>query len=337
MTRACAWLVTGGAGYIGGHTVARLRESGHRVVVLDDLSTGVRDRVPADVPLFEASVLDTATVTRVLREQDIEGVIHFAGKKSVPESVADPLLYYQHNIGGTSSVLAAMLHAGTKNLIYSSSAAVYGMPSSAVVSEDAPAVPINPYGHTKLVCEQMIAAVGQAHGISWLVLRYFNAVGAEEPELADSGGSNLFPLMFDAVSQGRPLIVTGADFDTSDGTGVRDYVHVGDLADAHVAAAERLIRGPAGQVLNVGTGRGYTVLEVLHALEKVTGQHVPYVVGSRREGDAAHVIAAVDRIAAELGWTAKRGLDEMVASAWAARQPGSGSGADRGEALGGTG
>lgn len=313
-------MITGGAGYVGGHTVAALRASGTRVVVLDDLSAGPPDRVPAGVPLIKASVLDTATVTRALQEHQATGVIHFAGRKSVPESVADPLLYYQQNVGGTTSLLTAMLQAGTKNLVYSSSAAVYGVPPTAVVSESTPTAPINPYGHSKLVCEQMIRAVGQAHGISWLALRYFNAVGAADVKLADRGVSNLFPLIFESFARGEPALVTGDDFDTLDGTGVRDYIHVCDLAEAHVAAVERLDSGPAAQVLNVGTGKGFSVLEVLAALGEVTGQEVPYAVGRRRPGDPAQVVAAVDRIFEELGWSARRGLKDMVASAWAARQ-----------------
>lgn len=314
------WMVTGGAGYIGGHTVAAMRSAGYQVVVLDDLSTGLPQRVPDDVALINASVLDTTAVTRALREHQITGVIHFAARKSVPESVADPLLYYQQNIGGTTSLLTAMLESGTKNLVYSSSAAVYGVPPVAVVSENTPAAPINPYGHSKLVCEQMIRAVGEAHGISWFALRYFNAVGAGDVKLADRGGSNLFPLVFQAFAHGEPALVTGDDFETHDGTGVRDYIHVCDLAEAHLAAVERLACGPAGQVLNVGTGRGYSVLEVLRALGEVAGREVPYVVGPRRPGDPAEVVASVGLIMDELGWSARRGLKEMVASAWGARQ-----------------
>lgn len=320
VARPGVWMVTGGAGYIGGHTVARLHATGHRVVVLDDLSTGVAGRVPEGVPLVKASVLDTVKVADALLEHQVTGVIHFAAKKSVPESVADPLLYYQQNIGGTTSLLTAMSQAGTNNLVYSSSAAVYGVPPVAVVSETTPTAPINPYGYTKLVCEQMVRSVGEAHGLSWLALRYFNAVGADDPRLADRGASNLFPLIFQAVAQGRPALVTGGDFDTHDGTGVRDYIHIADLADAHVAAVDRLARGPAAEVLNVGTGHGYSVLDVLTAFREVTGIEVPYVVAPRRPGDPAQVVASVDRIAAELGWSARRGLNEMVASAWTARQ-----------------
>jgi UDP-glucose 4-epimerase len=313
-------MVTGGAGYIGGHTVPRLLAAGHGVVVLDDLSTGLAHRVPQEAALVGVSVLDTEAVTRALRDHKVTGVIHFAAKKSVPESVADPMLYYTQNVGGTSSLLTAMVQAGVGRLVYSSTAAVYGVPGGSVVFEDGPAVPINPYGHSKLVCEEMIRAVGHAHGLSWLALRYFNAVGADDANLADRGISNLFPLVFKAFAEGRPALVTGDDFDTPDGTGVRDYIHVADLADAHVAAVARLDRGAVGEVVNVGTGRGYSVLEVIAALEEETGEKVPYAVGPRRPGDPASVVASVERARAELGWSARRDLREMVSSGWRARQ-----------------
>jgi UDP-glucose 4-epimerase len=314
------WMVTGGIGYIGGHTVPRLLAAGHEVVVLDDLSTGLPHRLPAGATLIEASVLDTDTVTQALREYRVTGVIHFAGKKSVPESVADPMLYYQQNVGGTTCLLVAMLRAGTRKLAYSSSAAVYGVPGKEIVDEFEPAAPINPYGHSKLTGEQMIKAVGAAHGLSWLALRYFNAVGADDASLSDRGISNLFPLVFKAFAERRPVLVTGDDFDTPDGTGVRDYIHVADLADAHVAAVRRLDGGPAAEIVNVGTGQGYSVLEVIAALEEVVGREVPYVVGPRRPGDPAKVVASVEKARHVLGWSARRDLKEMVASAWFARQ-----------------
>ena len=314
------WMVTGGIGYIGGHTVPRLLAAGHQVVVLDDLSTGLPHRLPEGATLVEASVLDTDTVTRALREHRVTGVIHFAGKKSVPESVADPMLYYQQNVGGTTCLLSAMLRAGTMKLAYSSTAAVYGVPRKEIVDEGEPVAPINPYGHSKLTGEQMIKAVGEAHGLSWLALRYFNAVGADDVTLSDRGISNLFPLVFKAFSEGRPVLVTGDDFATHDGTGVRDYIHVADLADAHLAAVERLNREQAAEIVNIGTGRGYSVLEVIAALQEVVGREVPYVVGPRRPGDPAKVVASVEKARRVLGWSAQRGLREMVASAWFARQ-----------------
>lgn len=314
------WLVTGGLGYIGGHTIARMHARGDRLVVLDDLSSGLTLRLPDGVPWVNASVLDESAVTAALREHEITGVIHFAGKKSVPESVEKPLLYYGENVGGMTSLLGAMVRAGTGRLVLSSSAAVYGVPPESVVTEATPAMPINPYGHSKLICERIAAAVGEAHGLSWLALRYFNAVGADDMTLADRGGTNLFPLIFRAFAEGRPVLVTGGDFDTADGTGVRDYIHIADVADAHLAAVSRLQDGPAAEIYNVGTGKGYSVLEVIAALREITGKEVPYVVGPRRPGDPGSVIAAVDKIWADLGWSAQRDLKDMVASAWSARQ-----------------
>ncbi len=320
MARQEVWLVTGGAGYIGGHIVARLHADGRPVVVFDDLSTGLAGRVPDGVPVVCASVLDEEALAKALIQHEVTGVMHVAAKKSVPESVRNPVHYYRENIGGVVSLLGAMVHAGVKKLVLTSSAAVYGMPSASIITEQTPAVPISPYGYTKLVGEQMIADAGRAHDISWLALRYFNAVGAQSDKLADRGGTNLFPVIFRALAAGKPVQVTGGDFDTHDGTGVRDYIHVADLADAHVAAADRLTRAPAAQVLNIGTGKGYSVLDVLTALGKVAGVEVPYEIGPRRDGDPATVVAAVDRVREELGWSAQRDLDQMVASAWSARQ-----------------
>jgi UDP-glucose 4-epimerase len=320
MAESSVWMVTGGVGYIGGHTVPRLLGHGHKVIVLDDLSSGLPHRLPDGATLIEASVLDTDTVTQALREHKVTGVIHFAGRKSVPESVADPMLYYRENLSGTVSLLTAMVRAGTMKLVFSSSAAVYGVPKKEIVDEDQPTAPINPYGHSKLVCEQMIKSVGEAHGLSWLALRYFNAVGADDASLSDRGISNLFPLIFNAFAEGRPALVTGDDFETPDGTGVRDYIHVADLADVHVAAVKRLNRGPVTEVVNVGTGRGYSVLEVVAALEEVVGRKVPYVMGPRRPGDSAKVVASVERALRVLDWSAQRDLKEMVSSAWHARQ-----------------
>jgi UDP-glucose 4-epimerase len=325
-----AWLVVGGAGYVGGHTVARLHASGRPMVVLDDLSSGLAERIPDGVPLIKASMHDRATLARAMVEHGVTGVMHFAALKSVPESVADPVRYYHENIGGIVSLLTAMSDVGVARIVYSSSAAVYGIPPTPVVTEQTPTVPINPYGQTKLIGEQLLRAAGDAHGLSWLALRYFNAVGADDPTLADRGVSNLFPLAFEAFRAGRPVSVTGGDFDTPDGTGIRDYVHVADIADAHMAAAERLERAPGradgrsagsrvAHVYNIGTGRGHSVLEVLAALESAIGQPVPYRIDPRRPGDPAQVIAAVGRIRDELGWFATRDLPEMVRSAWVSR------------------
>jgi UDP-glucose 4-epimerase len=320
MSDSDVWLVTGGAGYIGGHTVARLHAQGHRVVVLDDLSSGLPHRIPEGVPFVQARIQDTEAVTAALREHRVTGVLHFAAKKSVPESVDDPLLYYRENVGGMTSLLGAMVQTGVQKIVISSTASVYGMVQEPIVTEEAAVNPMSPYGQTKLICEQMARAVGEAHGVSWIALRYFNAVGADDPSMADRGGTNLFPLILRAFAAGEPALVTGDDFDTHDGTGVRDYIHVADLADAHVAAVERLNKGAAAAVYNVGTGVGYSVFDVLNTLRTVSGEEVPFTVGPRRPGDPACCIAAVDRIRADLGWSSQRDLIDMVSSAWLARE-----------------
>jgi len=314
------WLIVGGAGYVGGHTVARLRAAGRPVVVLDDLSAGLAERVPDGVPLVRASMHDTAAVAQAMVEHGVTGVMQFAALKSVPESVSEPVRYYRENVGGLVSLLSAMTSVGVGRIVYSSSAAVYGIPPTPVVTEQTPTVPINPYGQTKLIGEQLLRAAGEAHGLSFLALRYFNAVGAEDPALSDRGNSNLFPLAFAAYQQGRPVPVTGGDFDTPDGTGIRDYVHVADIAEAHLVAADRLERGPAATIYNIGTGRGHSVMEVLAALESAIGQPVRYRIDPRRPGDPAQVVAGVGRIQDELGWFATRDLAEMVKSAWFSRQ-----------------
>lgn len=314
------WLVTGGAGYIGGHTVARLHAQGHRVVVLDDLSSGLTHRIPAGVPFVNASVQDEQAVAEAFRAHKVTGVLHFAAKKSVPDSVADPVLYYRENVGGMTSLLGAMVQTGVMKIVISSTASVYGLVQESIVTEETPTAPLSPYGHTKLIGEQMVRAVGEAHGVSWIALRYFNAVGADDASMADRGGTNLFPLILRAFAAGEPALVTGDDFDTPDGSGVRDYIHVADLADAHVAAVERLNKGSAAAVYNVGTGVGYSVFDVLNTLRTVSGEEVPFTVGPRRPGDPACCIAAVDRIRADLGWSAQRDLIDMVSSAWSARE-----------------
>jgi UDP-glucose 4-epimerase len=310
------WLVTGGAGYIGGHVVRRLRSAGHAVVVVDDLSTGSIDRLAPDVPLVVASVADRQRLARTMIEHDVDGVVHLAAHKSVPESMAAPMRYYRENIGGLTSLLEAMVDVGVGRLVFSSSAAVYGVPITETVTELAPTNPINPYGRTKLVGEQLIADAAAAYHLSFIALRYFNAVGADEPWLADRCSPNLFSCVFRAIAAGLPVPVTGADHATPDGTGVRDYVHVADLADAHVRSVERLTDGPITGVFNVGTGRGYSVFDVLAQVRAETGLAVPHRVDPARPGDPASVIASTAKIARELGWAARHDLASMVASTW---------------------
>ena len=311
-----SWLLTGGAGYIGAHVALALREAGREVVVLDDLSTGEPGRLPADVPLVEASVRDEPAVRAALSEHRVTGVVHLAAKKAVGESVADPLLYYRENVSGFETLLRAMRDSGVDRMVFSSSAAVYGMPDVDVLTEDSPTSPINPYGETKLVCEWLLRDAARAHGLRWTSLRYFNVAGAGDDRLADTGANNLIPLVFRALDHGRPPQVFGADYPTPDGSCVRDYIHVADLADAHVAAADWLDGGSAAGVYNVGRGEGSSVLEVLAVVREVTGIDVEPQIVDRRPGDPARLVASAAAIERDLGWVAQRDLRDMVDSAW---------------------
>jgi UDP-glucose 4-epimerase len=314
-----SWLVTGGAGYIGAHVVRVMAEGGESVVVLDDLSTGSADRVPSGVPLVVGSVLDGPLLERTMREHAVTGVVHIAAKKQVGESVERPLFYYRENVTGLETLLEAMTAAGADALVFSSSAAVYGMPDVDLVTEDTPCVPINPYGQTKLAGEWLIGAASRAHGIRSACLRYFNVAGAASPELADAGATNLVPMVFERVEAGEAPLVFGDDYPTTDGTCVRDYIHVEDIASAHLAAARRLAAAGEGTslVLNIGRGEGSSVREVVDRILKVTGnEHLTPEVAARRPGDPARVVASADRIAAELGWSARHDLDDMIRSAW---------------------
>ncbi|GGQ74695.1 UDP-glucose 4-epimerase GalE [Couchioplanes azureus] len=316
------WLVTGGAGYIGAHVVRRLRAARHVVVVLDDLSCGRAGRLPRDVPLVVSTVRDRRAVAWALRRHALTGVVHLAARKSPAESVSRPELYYEENVGGFLAVLQAMSDAGVRRLVYSSSAAVYGAPPPGPVDEGDRTAPINPYGHSKLLGEQLLRAAGTGTGLSWVALRYFNVSGAAHASLADATPTGLFPLLFDAVVSRRPFTVTGTDYPTADGSAVRDYVHVDDVARAHLAAMARLRAGAAPQaVFNVGTGNGHSVYEVVRSVEAVTGRAVPCRTGPRRAGDPPAVVADIARIRCELGWRPRRTLPEMVASMWPAWQP----------------
>lgn len=311
-----AWLVVGGAGYIGAHVVRRLHALSRPVAVLDDLSTGLATRLPDGVPLTVGSATDPHTVRKALVEHGVDGVIHLAGAKSAPESVADPLRYYAQNLTSMQVLIGEMVEVGVRRFVLSSSAAVYGIPEHGLVTEESPTRPINPYGETKLLCEWLLRSAGAAYGISWLALRYFNVVGSDDEVLADQGRTNLFPSVFQQVLAGRPVLVTGSDYPTRDGTGVRDYVHVADVADAHLTAIARLERGAAAEVYNVGTGRGHSVLEVIAAVREVTGMPVRCRVLPRRPGDPPEVVAGVAKIGRELRWAARYGLLDMVRSTW---------------------
>ena len=316
------WLITGGAGFIGAHVVRAMVEDGRAVVVLDDLSTGDRDRLPAEVPLVVGSTLDRPLLDRVLTDHGITGVLHIAAKKQVGESVEQPLRYYHENVEGLRVVLAAAGDAGLRRFLLSSSAAVYGMPDVDTVTESTPCAPMSPYGETKLVGEWLVRAAGRAHGMGTVSLRYFNVAGAATPELGDPGIFNLVPMVFERLSAGKPPLVFGADYPTPDGTCVRDYIHVADIATAHVAAVRRLEADPDGTelVLNIGRGEGVSVREMLDVIGRVTGLDASGEIVARRPGDPARVVASAELIAKELGWTAEHDLEDMIASAWAGWQ-----------------
>ncbi|GGV32408.1 UDP-glucose 4-epimerase GalE [Streptomyces spectabilis] len=313
------WLITGGAGYIGAHVVRAMTEAGERTVVYDDLSTGIAARVPADVPLVTGSTLDAGPLARALEEHAVTGVIHLAAKKQVGESVEQPLRYYRENVEGLRVLLETMTDAGVPAFVLSSSAAVYGMPDVDLVTEDTPCLPMSPYGETKLAGEWLARATGRATGLRTACLRYFNVAGAASPDLADTGVFNIVPMVFEKLTHGEAPRIFGADYPTPDGTCVRDYIHISDVAEAHVAAARRLTEVPAGTdlTLNIGRGEGVSVREMVDLIADVTGYAVPPEVTERRAGDPARVVAAADRMAAELGWSAKRDVREMVESAWA--------------------
>ncbi|MEW2318474.1 UDP-glucose 4-epimerase GalE [Streptomyces bauhiniae] len=316
------WLITGGAGYIGAHVARAMHGAGEDVVVLDDLSAAVPERLPEGVPLVEGSTLDGDLLKRVFAEHGVTGVVHLAARKQVGESVAEPVRYYRENIGGLATLLDAIADAGVRRLVFSSSAAVYGNPDVDLITEDTPCAPVNPYGETKLAGEWLVRAAGQAHGISTVCLRYFNVAGAAAPELADTGVFNIVPMVFDRLTRDEAPRIFGADYPTPDGTCIRDYIHVADLAEAHLAAARRLSEdAPAGDLtLNVGRGEGVSVRELITLIGEVTGDRREPVTEDRRPGDAPRAVASAERAAAELGWRARLGVPEMVASAWAGWQ-----------------
>ncbi|HEY4625457.1 MAG TPA: UDP-glucose 4-epimerase GalE [Blastococcus sp.] len=315
------WLVTGGAGYIGAHVVAAMRAAGEPVVVLDDLSTGDPDRIPG-TPLVVGSVLDGDLVARTLREHGVTGVVHIAAKKQVEESVRLPLLYYRENVEGLRVLLEHAAEAGVGSLVFSSSAAVYGMPDVDLVGEDTECRPMNPYGTTKLVGERMIEEVAAATGLRYANLRYFNVAGAADPALTDRGVSNLVPMVFQRLTQRQAPLVFGDTHPTPDGTCIRDFIHVADIATAHVAAARALDEGAVTALTaNIGRGEGVSVRQMVDTIRAVTGTAdvawAEPVVAPPRPGDPARVVASADTICTVLGWEARHDIREMVASAWA--------------------
>jgi UDP-glucose 4-epimerase len=316
-------LVTGGAGYIGSHTVYQLAKRGYHVTVLDDLSTGFRDAVP-EPHLHICSLFDTEQVTQLLIRQKIEAVVHFAAFIAVGESTKEPERYFSNNVGGSLSLFSAMAAAGVKRLVFSSTAAVYGNPVGTPIPETAAVAPVNPYGETKATVERALAWLDQCSGLRSVRLRYFNACGAN-PEAGLSERhvpeTHLIPLLLKAVVTGQPMTIFGTDYPTPDGTCIRDYIHVDDLAKAHIAAIDHLLAGGASEVFNVGTGRGFSVREVMAAVEAVTGKPVPHVFGARREGDPAELVADSSKLRERLGWSPDyTELERIVASAWPSEQ-----------------
>lgn len=304
-------LVSGGAGYIGSHTVLALRERGREVLVLDDLSEG-HEAALLGAPLARGSMMDQDFVRGVFRENEISAVFHFAARCYVGESVTDPGKYYRHNVVGTMNLLDAMVETGVKRFVLSSTCATYGEPERIPITEDLPQSPINPYGATKLIDEWMLRDYHRAHGIESVALRYFNAAGADpQGRLGEDHDpeTHLIPLVLDAAEGRRDsLTVFGEDYPTPDGTCIRDYVHVTDLAEAHVLALLAMEQGSVGtRAYNLGNAAGTSVLEVIRAVEEVTGKKVPYVVGERRPGDPPRLVGSAAKIEAELGWKPRFG------------------------------
>ena len=316
-------LVTGGAGYIGSITAERLLEAGHSVTVLDSLATGHRSAVPSGARLIEASVGDPGVLERVAAEDGVEAVLHCAARALVGESVADPALYYHENVLGGVALLDALERVGINRIVFSSSAAVYGEPKSTPIVESQPTQPINPYGETKLAFEGALRWYGGAYGLRAVALRYFNVAGATEERGEDhSPETHLIPNVLASAAGGAPITIFGTDYPTPDGTCIRDYIHVADLADAHIAALELTATAQPGlEAVNLGSGSGFSVREVLAAAESVVGAPVPHVVGPRRAGDPPVLVASNERASELLGWSPRRGsLAEMIGSAWSWRQ-----------------
>ncbi len=316
-----SWLVTGGAGYIGSHVVRAFGEQGIDTVVVDDLSSGRDTFVPAGVAFVQASILDGAALESAIRRHDVQGVVHLAGFKYAGVSVSRPLHTYEQNVTGTATLLAAMEATGVDRIVFSSSAAVYGTPDVDLVTEATPPHPESPYGESKLIGEWLLADQARATGLRHTSLRYFNVVGSGTTEVFDASPHNLFPLVFDALLEGRTPRINGDDYPTPDGTCVRDYLHVADLAEAHVVAARRLDAGePLEAVYNLGSGDGVSVGEIMREVAAVTGIEFTPEIGPRRPGDPARIVASGELAARDLDWRMRHSLAQMVESAWAARR-----------------
>jgi UDP-glucose 4-epimerase len=310
-------LVTGGAGYIGSHIVRAAEAAGHSCVVVDNLSTGLVKRISCPIVELELASPDSVSLlARLMREHKFDSVIHLAARKQVGESVQKPEEYFLENLGGLGNLLLAMREVGLKSLVFSSSAATYGMPDVDLVSEDYPGIPINPYGQTKLIGEQMVKNA-EVWGLKGVNLRYFNVAGAGASDLADTAALNLIPIAINAIKAGKAPVVFGTDYPTPDGSCIRDYVHVEDLALAHLAAVDYLVgEGQQFSTFNVGTGVGASVIEVLDALKVASGNNFEVSIGERRAGDPPRLVADVSRIDKVLGFRTKHDLASIVQSAW---------------------
>ncbi len=324
-----AVLVTGGAGYIGSHMALGLLEGGEDVVVLDNLVTGVASQIPSQAAFVEGDIADGDLVARIVADHGVDAVVHFAGSTVVPESVADPLKYYSNNTGATRSLLDACVRAGIEQFIFSSTAAVYGATETPLVDEDAPKEPANPYGRSKLMSEQMLADLAAATPLRYVALRYFNVAGADPLQRTGQstpGATHLIKRACQAALGRLPnLGIYGTDFPTPDGTGVRDYIHVTDLIGAHLLALGHLRAGGGSETFNCGYGSGFSVLEVVNAVERVTGLTVPVEHQARRPGDPPAVVADSSKLKAALGWTPQHAsIDTIVDHAfrWEQRLPG---------------
>ncbi len=312
-------LVTGGAGYIGSHTVLQLTDRGYDVVVVDNLSRGYKDAVDPKL-LRVVDIHDTAGLVHVLEEKPCDAVIHFAAYIAVGESMKLPEIYFENNVAGSLSLFTAMVKTGVKHAVFSSTAAVYGMPSVSPITEDLPYAAINPYGESKVMTEKILAWFDRIHELRSVCLRYFNASGADPDGRAGERHdpeTHLIPLLFRAIQTGQPVNIFGEDYPTPDGTCVRDYIHVTDLAQAHILAVEALLKGAPSNRFNVGTGHGYSVLEVIRSVESVTGKKVPYQVSPRREGDPPELVADSTKLQHTLGWKPEFSeLNQIVSTAW---------------------
>lgn len=313
-------LITGGAGYIGSHAVYAFIDSGYKVVVIDDMSTGVRDNLPADIDLYIGNAGDPVLLDRVMQEHSPNGVLHFAGSIVVPESVIKPGKYYENNTATSLRLIEACVRNGVDNFVFSSTAAVYGLPENGVASEDTFLSPITPYGHSKLMTEQILKDMSRAYGINYAILRYFNVAGADF--LGRTGQStpeatHLIKVACEVAVGKRPSItVFGTDYDTPDGTCIRDYIHVVDLADAHLAVYRQMGETAENFTLNCGNGRGYSVLEVIRAVEQVNGRELNAVRGERRLGDPEKLVASPSLLYDRIGWRPKyTDMSDIVSTA----------------------